>query len=71
MKTTSPTELTSLAQPVLFNDASVKIPGHKWLCRREAAVWATFVADVRRSGIVVGLPGRYHTRFRWPFRPSI
>ena len=68
---TGPTELASLAQPVVFNDASAKIPGHKWLCRGEAAVWTTFVAAVRRRNIVLGLLGGYHTRFRWQFRPSI
>jgi hypothetical protein len=54
-----------------FNDASVKIPRHKWFCRREAAVRTTFVAEVRRSSIVVGFPGGYRTRLPWPFRPSI
>jgi hypothetical protein len=49
----------------------VKIPRHKRVCRREAAVWTTFVAEVRTSSIVVGWPGGYHTRLRWPFRPSI
>ena len=71
MKTTGPTELASFAQPMVFNDAPVKIPRHKWLGRREAAVRTTFVAEVRRSSIVVGFPGGYHTRLPWPFRPSI
>jgi hypothetical protein len=39
---------------MMLDDASVKIPGHKWLCGREAAVWTTFVAADCRSRIVIG-----------------
>ena len=30
IKTTAPTKLTSLAQPMMFNDVPRKVPGYKW-----------------------------------------
>jgi hypothetical protein len=54
MKTTGPTTLTSLAQPMILNDASGKVPRHEWSCDREAAVWTIFVAAVCRRIIVLG-----------------
>src|SRR6266478_1108172 len=54
IKTTGPTKLTSLAQPMMFNDPSDKVPRLQWSCDREAAVWTTFVAAVCRRIIVLG-----------------
>jgi hypothetical protein len=33
IKTTGPTKLTSLAQPMMFNDGSGKEPRHEWVLR--------------------------------------
>src|SRR5260370_3488260 len=71
IKTTGPTKLTSLAQPMMFNDASDKVPRHQWSCDREAAVWTTFVAAVCRRIIVLGSRRGLDTMLPLPFGVSI
>ena len=71
MKTTGPTKLTSLAQPMMFNDASDKVPRHQWSCDREAAVWTTFVAAVCRRIIVLGSRRGLDTMLPLPLGVSI
>jgi hypothetical protein len=71
MKTTGPTKLTSLAQPMMFNDASGKVPRHQWSCGREAAVWTTFVAAICRRIIVLGSRRGFDTMLPLPFAVSI
>ena len=71
MKTTGPTKLTSLAQPMMFNGASGKVPRHEWSCGREAAVWTIFVAAVCRRIIVLGSRRGFDTMLPPPFGASI
>jgi hypothetical protein len=39
---------------MMFNDAPGKVPGHKWCCGWEVAVWTTFVAAICRRIIALG-----------------
>jgi hypothetical protein len=71
IKTTGPTKLTSLAQPMMFNDGSGKEPRHEWSCDREAAVWTIFVAAVCRRIIVLGSRRGFDTMLPPPFGASI
>jgi hypothetical protein len=71
IKTTGPTKLTSLAQPMMFNGASRKVPRHQWSCGREAAVWTIFVAAVCRRIIVLGSRRGFDTMLPPPFGAAI
>src|SRR6476646_133614 len=71
VKTTGPAKLASLAQPMMFNDASGKVPGDQWSCGREAAVRTTFVASVCRRIIVLGSRRGFDTMLPLPFGASI
>jgi hypothetical protein len=71
MNTTGPTKLTSLAFPIMFNDASWKVSGHEWFCGRQAAVWTTFVAAVCRRVIGRGSGRSFETMPPSPFRASM
>jgi hypothetical protein len=50
-----PGEITRIALPMMFNDASWKVFGDKWPCGRKATVWATIVAANCRSRMVLRL----------------
>jgi SAM-dependent methyltransferase len=71
MKTTGLTKLTSLAFPMMFNDASWKVPRHKWFCGRQAAVWTTVIAGDCRRFIVLGSRRGFDTTLPLLFRASI
>ena len=71
MKTSGPTKLTSLAEPMMFNDESAKVPGHKWCCGRKAAVWTIFSAMICGRFIVLGSRSDFGTMLPLPVRPSI
>ena len=71
MKTSGPNKLTSLAEPMMFNDNSAKISGHKWCCGREAAVWTKFSAVICGRFIILGSRSDFGTMLPLSVRPSI